>query len=236
MKVKEHNNSSTDEVNKFNQLSQQWWDPTGPLKTLHQIQAVRLKFLREQINLFDKKILDVGCGGGLLTKSLAALSADVTGIDLAEDLLEVARKHSQGLQHPPTYLHQSAESYAEEHPETFDMIACLELIEHVPDPKSLLQALSHMLKNEGSLFISTINRNLKSYLMTIVGAEYLLQWLPKGTHQYDKFLKPSEIAKQARQYGLQVKSIRGIQYRPFQQDFVLSSDPSVNYIIHLVKD
>ncbi len=232
----EEQNVSAHEVNKFNELGDYWWDPQGPLKTLHQVQPVRMNFIRSECSLFGKKIIDVGCGGGILTEALSLVSHQVVGIDKAPDVIEVAKMHSMSLPTPPQYVLSSAEAYAKSCEEDFDVVTCLELIEHVPSPESLIQALAKMLKPGGDLFISTLNRTSKSYMTAILGAEYLLNVIPKGTHDYHQFIKPSELSKQARLHGLQLKTLKGIQYRILHQDFVLDSNCSVNYIAHFTKE
>ena len=229
-------NVSPEEIEKFNELSQFWWDPEGPLKPLHQVQPVRLQFIRKQVDLYHKNILDVGCGGGILTESLAGFSQSVTGIDMAKEVLAVAKAHAQDLKNPPTYICETAEQFAKTHPGTYDIITCLELIEHVPEPKSLMQALSQLLKPGGHLFISTLNRTLKSFMMAIVGAEYVMRFLPKGTHHYETFIKPSELAQLARQYGFHCAALKGLTYRILSRDFTLTTDCSVNYIAHFQKE
>lgn len=236
VKEKQQPNVNEQEVNKFSEMSQYWWDPQGPLKTLHQVQPTRMAFIHQNCHLQGKRILDVGCGGGILTESLAIASPDVTGIDLAAQTLEIAQMHACGLSTPPRYELASAEAYAAQHPEAFEVVTCLELIEHVPSPESLIQALADLTQPGGDIFISTLSRTLKSYLTAIVGAEYLLNLIPKGTHSYQTFIKPSELAAQARHAGLRLNALRGIQFRPLQQDFVLSHDCSVNYIAHFVKE
>lgn len=223
-------NVDSTEIEKFSSKASHWWDPEGDFKTLHQINPLRLNLIDKTISLADKKILDVGCGGGILSETMAAKGANVTGIDLAEELLEVADLHSLDTGVTVTYQHISVEELAEQKPASFDSVTCMEMLEHVPDPASIIQACSTLVKDGGYVFLSTLNRNPKSYLLSIVGAEYLLGMLAKGTHDYASYIKPSELAGWARQAGLQLITSKGIKYNPLNQHFSISDDISVNYI------
>lgn len=231
------NNINTNELNKFNQLSQKWWDPKGPLKTLHQINPLRLQFIQENTSLKEKTLLDVGCGGGIFTEALSDHCDTIIGLDMAEDLLAVAKEHAQNsrLTHPPEYELATAEEYALKHPAQFDIITCMEMLEHVPDPLSIMRSLSTLLKPGGELFCSTLNRNLTSYLQAIIGAEYILKLLPKGTHDYEAFLRPSELVAMAHEVGLTVEAMKGIGYHPLRQNFYLTDNIQVNYLIYFKK-
>lgn len=235
-------NYSQEEINKFNQMAPNWWDLEGPMKPLHQINPIRIKYILDHAqNISNLNILDIGCGGGILSESLAKLGANVSGIDLSEDAINIAKLHAAS--NPETaslklnYQKISIEDFllhSTQHQQPlFDIITCLELIEHVPDPKSLISNLKKLLKPNGKLFISTLNRNLKSYLLAIVGAEYILNWIPKGTHEYNKFIKPSELAAMLREYNLKINDIKGITYNLFFRDFKLSTDTDVNYITYI---
>lgn len=230
-------NINQNELNKFNQLSETWWDPQGPLKTLHQINPLRLKFIQDNESLAHKNILDVGCGAGLLTEALCQQGAQVTGLDMAQDVLSVARAHAQqlNLANPPIYHASTAEHYASQYPNSFDIITCMEMLEHVPCPLSIMQALSRLLKPGGGLFCSTLNRNLKSYCQAIIGAEYILKLLPKGTHDYESFLRPCELVAMANSAGLTLQALKGIGYRILNQSFYLTPNVSVNYLAYFIK-
>ncbi len=225
------------EITKFNQMAATWWDPNGPCEPLHKLNPIRLGYITSKVSLENKKVLDIGCGGGILTESLAIMGANVTGLDLAEDALTVARLHwpQEAVISAPTYVCDSAENYATLHPEQFDVITCMELIEHVPDPMQLIQAIATLLKPGGHLFCSTLNRTPASYLTAIIGAEYLLNKLPKGTHEYKKFIRPNEFGQLLRQSGLTLNNLSGVKYNVFTQDFSLSSSLSVNYLLHATK-
>lgn len=225
------------ELNKFNQLSQKWWDPEGPLKTLHQINPLRLAFIQENDSLLNKKTLDVGCGGGILTEALSHQGAIVTGLDMAQDLLSVAQAHAEQVSFavPPVYTLATAEEYAENQSDSFEIITCMEMLEHVPSPDSIMASLSKLLKPGGSLFCSTLNRNLTSYCHAILGAEYILKLLPKGTHDYESFLKPSELRAMAKEVGLKLQAIKGIGYHVLNKTFYLTDNVRVNYLLHFVK-
>ena len=220
------------EIEKFSALASRWWDPTSEFKPLHEINPLRLDWISQTAGgLQNKKIIDVGCGGGILTESMAAKGADVTGIDLAEKSLKIARLHSLESGVKVKYEHISAESMAAEHIEAFDVVTCMEMLEHVPDPASIIRACSQMVKPGGWVFFSTLNRNPKSFLYAIVGAEYLLNLVPKGTHPYETFIKPSELARSARQSGLVMHELKGLEYHPLTKHYTLSQNSSVNYLM-----
>ncbi|MBV6272239.1 bifunctional 2-polyprenyl-6-hydroxyphenol methylase/3-demethylubiquinol 3-O-methyltransferase UbiG [Alcaligenaceae bacterium CGII-47] len=225
-------NADQAEIDKFSSLSSTWWDPSGPLKTLHDINPLRLAWIRTQAgHLEGQQILDVGCGGGLLAESMAQEGAQVTGIDLAEQSLQIARLHGLESGIHVDYQHTSAESFANTHPAKFDIVSCMELLEHVPDPASVVRACATLTKPGGWVFFSTLNRNPKSFLMAIVGAEYLLRMLPRGTHNYENFIKPSELGAAARAAGLSPISLAGLAYNPFTRLYRVTDEASVNYML-----
>ncbi|HEX4045536.1 MAG TPA: bifunctional 2-polyprenyl-6-hydroxyphenol methylase/3-demethylubiquinol 3-O-methyltransferase UbiG [Gammaproteobacteria bacterium] len=224
-------NFDQEELNKFAALAAHWWDTAGELKTLHQINPVRLSYISEKVSLTGKKILDVGCGGGILTECLAQQGAEVTGIDMGKAVIDVAKLHLYETGVQVEYLHQSVETLAAERPACYDVVTCLEMLEHVPDPSAIVQACAALLKPGGIAFFSTLNRNPKSYLFAIFGAEYLLKILPKNTHDYAKFIRPAELSQWLRQAGLTPQALKGITYNPFAEQFKLSEDISVNYIL-----
>lgn len=230
-----HTNYDTQELEKFAQLAVHWWDETGELKTLHQVNPIRLCYIAEKTNLSGKRIIDIGCGGGILSEGLAKLGADVTGIDMNKSVIEVAKLHQLESGTNVEYLHTSAEAIATERPAQYDIVTCLEMLEHVPNPASAIKACADLVKPGGHLFFSTLNRNPKSYLFAILGAEYLLKILPKNTHDYAKFIKPSELNQWCRQVAITPQNMRGIIYNPFSQQFKLSDDISVNYLLHAIK-
>lgn len=224
------------EIEKFSALASRWWDPTSEFKPLHDINPLRLGWINDVAGgLHNKKIIDVGCGGGILAESMAAQGADVTGIDLADKSLKIARLHSLETGIKVDYQHISAEEMAASHPGQFDVVTCMEMLEHVPDPASVIRACAQMVKPGGWVFFSTLNRNPKSFLFAIVGAEYLLNLVPKGTHHYDTFIKPSELARSARQCGLQMHELKGLEYNPISKHYKLSQDSSVNYLMATYK-
>lgn len=221
------------ETEHFEQMAAQWWDPTGPCQPLHDLNPARLQFITDRCDLDQKSILDIGCGGGLLSESLAKRGASVTGIDASLRLIETARQHAEEARVSNlTYLHSCAEQLAKTKPHAFDIITCLELLEHVPDPVSLIAACAMLIKPGGKLFFSTINRNPKSYLLAIVGAERLLRLLPKNTHQYAKFIKPSELDQALRDKGIYINELSGLTYNPFSRKTKLCSDVSINYLVY----
>ncbi len=219
-----------DEISKFGAKAQRWWDQQGEFKTLHQINPLRLDFIAQHIDIADKRIVDVGCGGGILSEALAIAGADVSGIDMSEELIDVAELHSLESGVKLNYQMISAEQFADQHSEQFDVVTCMEMLEHVPDPDSIIQACSKLVKPGGKLFFSTLNRNRKAWLLAIVGAEYVMQMLPKGTHDYQHFIRPSELAKMARHADLSLLNMTGIEYNPLTRIFSLSNNVDVNYL------
>jgi 2-polyprenyl-6-hydroxyphenyl methylase / 3-demethylubiquinone-9 3-methyltransferase len=223
------------EIEKFSELAHRWWDPRAEFRPLHDINPLRLDYIDSLATLHGKAVLDVGCGGGILAESMAARGAVVTGIDLAEKPLKVAQLHllESGLQ--VDYRLVAPEALAREMPGTFDVVACMEMLEHVPDPGVTVTACAQLLKPGGYAFFSTINRNLKSYLLAVVGAEYVLRLLPRGTHDYARFIKPSELAALTRSAGLQITAIIGMNYNPLTRVYSLGGDTDVNYMIYATK-
>jgi 2-polyprenyl-6-hydroxyphenyl methylase/3-demethylubiquinone-9 3-methyltransferase len=220
------------ELAKFSELAHRWWDPESEFRPLHQINPLRLDWINGLAPLSGKRVLDVGCGGGILTDAMARLGAHALGIDLATKSLRVAQLHALEAQTPRVqYREVSAEDLAAEQPASFDVVTCMEMLEHVPDPASVVRACSTLVKPGGWVFFSTLNRNPKSFLFAIVGAEYVLNLLPKGTHEYAKFLRPSELAGFCRDAGLDVAGSRGMAYNPFTRRYWLSGETSVNYLL-----
>jgi 2-polyprenyl-6-hydroxyphenyl methylase / 3-demethylubiquinone-9 3-methyltransferase len=228
-------NVDTAELNKFAELAHKWWDKTSEFKPLHEINPLRLNYIDQAIGLKGKNVLDVGCGGGILSESMAEKGARVMGIDLGEKALKVAELHSLESGIAVNYKLISVETLAEQQPESFDVITCLEMLEHVPNPASVIAACSKLVKPQGHVFFSTINRNPKAYLLAVIGAEYILNLLPRGTHDYEKFIKPSELASWARVENLSLHGQIGMRYNPITQQYSLGADTSVNYLMHMVK-
>jgi 2-polyprenyl-6-hydroxyphenyl methylase / 3-demethylubiquinone-9 3-methyltransferase len=228
-------NADLVELNKFSELAHKWWDKTSEFKPLHDINPLRLNYIDKAISLKGKTVLDVGCGGGILSESMAMKGAKVTGIDLGEKALKVAQLHSLESNVDVSYRLISAEELTIEQPESFDVVTCLEMLEHVPDPASIVAACTKLVKPGGHIFFSTINRNPKSYLFAVVGAEYILNMLPRGTHDYEKFIKPSELASWVRTSGLSLNHQIGMNYNPITQNYWLGDDISVNYMMHAIK-
>lgn len=228
-------NVDQQEIAKFEALAHRWWDPEGDFRPLHDINPVRLDYILGRSDLGAGPLLDVGCGGGILSESLARAGARVTGIDMAGAPLSVARLHALESGIEIDYLATTAEALAAERPGTFATVTCMEMLEHVPDYPSTVQACADLATPGAQLFFSTINRNPKSYLLAVVGAEYVLGLLPKGTHDYQKFIKPSELAAAARGAGLLVRDVIGMRYNPFTRNCYLSSDVDVNYLLHAEK-
>ena len=229
-------NADPQELNKFGDLAHRWWDPNSEFKPLHDINPLRLGWIDRNCGLKGKKVVDVGCGGGLLSEGMAALGANVTGIDLGEKALGVAKLHllESGLK--VDYRHIAAEDMAQSEPAAFDVVTCLEMLEHVPDPASIVRACAQMAKPGGTVFFSTISRNPKAYLFAVIGAEYVLNMLPRGTHDYARFLRPAELARLCREAGLSVAEIVGMSYNPLARTYSLGSDTSVNYLIRARRD
>ncbi|MFO7579527.1 bifunctional 2-polyprenyl-6-hydroxyphenol methylase/3-demethylubiquinol 3-O-methyltransferase UbiG [Nitrosomonas halophila] len=219
------------ELEKFSQLAHRWWDPQSEFKPLHEINPLRLNFIDEMAGLKGKAVVDVGCGGGILSESMAAHGAQVTGIDLSDKALKVAKLHLLESGHQVDYRKITVEALATEQPHHYDIVTCMEMLEHVPDPASVIHSCSRLAKPGGWVFFSTLNRNPKSYLFAIIGAEYVLNLLPRGTHEYAKFIKPSELALMARNAGLMETKIIGMTYNPLTKVYALEADTSVNYIM-----
>jgi len=225
-------NADQQELDKFSELAHKWWDPNSEFKPLHDINPLRLDYVDQHAALAGKAVLDVGCGGGILAESMAQRGAQVTGIDLGEKGLKVAKLHLLESGAQVDYRLVAVEELAKEQPGHYDIVTCMEMLEHVPEPASAVRACAELVKPGGHVFFSTLNRNVKSYLFAIVGAEYLLKLLPQGTHDYEKFLKPSELSGFCRSAGLAVEGIVGMSYQPFSKVYSLGSDTSVNYMIH----
>lgn len=225
-------NADPQELAKFSQLAHRWWDPESEFKPLHQINPLRLEWIDRHARLHGKRVVDVGCGGGILADSMARKGARVLGIDLAGKPLKVAQLHAMEAQTPDIeYREVAVEALAAEQPGGFDVVTCMEMLEHVPDPSSVVRAAAALAKPGGWVFFSTLNRNPKSFLFAVVGAEYVLQLLPKGTHEYAKFIRPSELARWCREAGLDLAESKGMEYNPLTQRYWLSGDTSVNYLL-----
>src|SRR3954465_396631 len=229
-------NADPAELEKFSQLASRWWDPQGEFRPLHDINPLRLEWIDERAHLAGQKVLDVGCGGGILAEAMAARGATVTGIDLSEKSLRVAELHLLQSKANVHYQLANAEELAEQRAGEFDVVTCMELLEHVPQPSAMVAACARLARPGGQVFFSTINRNPKSYLFAVIGAEYLLRLLPRGTHDYERFIKPSELSRWARAAGLQVAQVIGMTYNPLTQRYRLGSDCDVNYLLHCVRD
>lgn len=225
-------NKDPAEIAKFEALASAWWDPKGDFRTLHDINPARVEWIIQRSPVANLKLLDVGCGGGLVTEAMAKAGAKVTGIDLSEMPLEVARKHAKLSDVSVTYKLESAESMAEQQAGSFDIVTCLEVLEHVPDPALTVDACARLVRPGGHLYFSTINRNLRAWLLAIIAAEHLLKLLPVGTHHYDRLIKPSELASYARNSNLQPVEIAGMHYNPFRHQCRFNQDPGVNYFMH----
>ncbi len=223
------------EIKKFEDLASRWWDTQGEFKPLHEMNPLRLSFINTGSPLDGKKACDIGCGGGILSESMAKCGATTTGIDMGKAPLSVARLHAMESELEIDYQQITAEEMAEQHPAEFDVITCMEMLEHVPDPSSVIKACFTLVKPGGSVYFSTINRNPKAYAFAIVGAEYLMKMLPRGTHDYSKFIKPSELDEWARSAGLKLTDLKGVSYNPFTGLFSQSQDVDVNYMVHYTR-
>jgi 2-polyprenyl-6-hydroxyphenyl methylase/3-demethylubiquinone-9 3-methyltransferase len=228
-------NVDAQELSKFGDLAHKWWDKTSEFKPLHDINPLRLNYIHQAVNFQGKSVLDVGCGGGILSESMAEKGAVVTGIDLGEKSLKVAQLHSLESGVVVDYKLISVEALADQQPESFDVVTCLEMLEHVPDPASVVEACARLVKPNGHVFFSTINRNPQSYLFAVIGAEYVLNMLPRGTHEYEKFIKPSELASWTRTAGLGIQHQIGLHYNPITKNYWLGEGLEVNYIMHTIK-
>lgn len=228
-------NVDPQEIAKFSRHAAHWWEPNGALKTLHEINPIRLGYILEKTSLANKNVLDVGCGGGILTEALAKTGAQVTGIDMNADALTVARLHQLESGLHINYVQQTAEEMADAHPGAFDVVTCLELLEHVPDPASVISACAQLVKPGGHVFFSTLNRTMKAYLFAIVGAEYVLKIIPKNTHDFAHFIKPSELALWLRASRLELKELKGLSYNPITKQSHLTDDIAVNYFAYAKK-
>jgi len=228
-------NVDQSEIAKFSALAHRWWDPNSEFKPLHAINPLRLAWMKSFVNFEGKKVVDIGCGGGILAESIAQSGADTTGIDLSEKALKVAELHALEVGANLTYRAISAEDLAQEQAGQYDVVTCMEMLEHVPDPASVVRACAALCKPGGTLFFSTLNRNPKSYLFAIIGAEYILRLLPKGTHEFTKFIKPSELVRFTRAADLEMLGMKGLGYNPITQVYSLNDDVDVNYMIAVRK-
>ncbi len=231
----EHLNADPQELAKFSALAHRWWDPQSEFKPLHQINPLRLDWIAGKVPLSGKSVVDVGCGGGILAEAMSQRGARVRGIDLADKALAVARLHALETSAAVTYEKIAAEGLAEREPEAYDVVTCMEMLEHVPEPASIVLACSKLVKAGGQVFFSTISRNPKAYLYAVLGAEYLLKLLPRGTHDYTRFIKPSELSSLCRSAGLEVREVLGMHYNPLNQGYNLGGNADVNYLLHAVK-
>ena len=220
------------ELAKFDALASRWWDPEGEFRPLHQINPLRIDWIRERASLEGARAVDIGCGGGILAEAMVAAGARVTGIDMAEGSLAVARIHQHESGAEVDYRRTTAEELASSEAGQYDVVTCLEMLEHVPDPSSIVRSCAQLVRPGGDVFFSTINRNPKSFVFAIVGAEYILQLLPKGTHEYDKFIRPSELEEWARRAGLTLKTSIGLHYNPLTREYTLGPNLDVNYLMH----
>lgn len=228
-------NVNPQEIQNFETNSQDWWTPQGVFKSLHDINPLRLAFITQQVDLQNLQVIDVGCGGGILAESMAHCGAVVTGIDMSASSIAIAQAHAAEKYPSIRYIQTTAEIIAEQHPQQFDVVTCMELLEHVPDPASVIKACVQLVKPDGHVFFSTLNRNLKSYLFAIIGAEYILKLLPRGLHHYEKFIRPSELAAWARSADLEVLKMMGIGYNPLTKAYSLTHNTDVNYLVYTKK-
>ncbi|OGT73138.1 MAG: bifunctional 3-demethylubiquinol 3-O-methyltransferase/2-polyprenyl-6-hydroxyphenol methylase [Gammaproteobacteria bacterium RIFCSPLOWO2_02_FULL_56_15] len=232
MKYQGDGDIDPEELEKFSAAAQQWWDPLGDMRTLHHMNPLRLAYIDNAVRLAGKKVLDLGCGGGILAETMAAKGALVTGLDPSEKLIEIARQHSQQTGVNVEYVPGTAARFAEQYPANFDVLTCMELLEHVPDVSALIAACANLLRPGGQLLLSTLNRTWRSYVAAIVGGEYILGLLPRGTHDYHKFIRPAELGEVLRAHGFIVQDISGVLYLPGLNLCMLTSSPGVNYMLH----
>ena len=228
-------NVDINEINKFEKLASKWWDMNGESKSLHDINPLRLGYIKKRSNLKNARVLDAGCGGGILSEALAASGAIVTGIDMGKESLAAAQLHLKKTRYQINYYQITVESLAASEPESFDIITCMELLEHVPEPESVINACYRLLKPGGNIFFATINRTFKAFVFAIFGAEYILKLLPKGTHKFNKFVKPLEIEQWAEKAGFKIQDLSGMEYNLFTQKYFLSNNAKVNYLMHFKK-
>jgi 2-polyprenyl-6-hydroxyphenyl methylase/3-demethylubiquinone-9 3-methyltransferase len=228
-------NVDNNEVDKFSRLAKNWWNPNGELKTLHQVNPLRLKFIQKYTDLDSKNIIDIGCGGGILTESLTTTNNSVSGLDASCEAITIAKEHAKQNNLNIRYINSTIEDFVAIENKEFDVISCMEMLEHVPDPESIIASIAKIIKKDGYFFASTLNRNLKSYLLSIVAAEHILKIVPKGTHEYAKFIKPYELIKVAEKYGFKALEITGIHYNPLNDSFKLGKNVDINYIIAFKK-
>ena len=227
------NNVDPEEIARFDAVAARWWDPDGEMRPLHDLNPVRLAYVDGDGSLSGREVLDVGCGGGLLSEAMARRGAHVTGLDLAADVLDIARAHAADARLELSYRLESAEDHARHRPAHYDNVTCMEMLEHVPDPAAVVDALAALVKPGGAVFLSTINRTPRAYVQAVVGAEYVLRLLPAGTHSYEKFIRPSELASWGRAAGLSLEDVSGLDYDPFARSARLTSDARVNYLVRL---
>ncbi len=228
-------NIDLDELEKFSSRAEQWWDVNGEFKTLHHINPARLDFIIRNISLQNMNVLDVGCGGGILTEAMAQQARNVTGIDAGEENINIASLHATESKLDINYIVTTAEDFSKNNIDNFDVVICMELLEHVPDPVSIIQACSKMVKPGGHVIFSTLNRNVKAYMFAILTGEYLLKLLPRGTHQYEKFIRPSELSNWCNNFDLKTNDMAGMQYHPLLNHYSLTNQPDVNYLIDTIK-
>jgi 2-polyprenyl-6-hydroxyphenyl methylase/3-demethylubiquinone-9 3-methyltransferase len=229
-------NADPAELEKFSRLAHRWWDPQSEFRPLHEINPLRLEWIERHAGLAGRKVLDVGCGGGILTEAMARLGAQVSGIDLSDKALRVAELHLLESKVSVQYEKTAAEDYAERHAAEFDIVTCMELLEHVPEPAGMVAACARLVRPGGKVFFSTINRNPKSYLFAVIGAEYVLKLLPRGTHDYQRFIKPSELSRWSRAAGLTADEVIGMTYHPITRRYALGRDCDVNYLLRCSRD